>query len=250
MGLDATSGLFAGEGHIPLAATPDPVSAAPLSGFSEPAEVTFEFANEVERVVEIPRVTKPYSDVQFDELLALGDQVEEALQAGDVRLTMGGEPTFVSETDQESEQWNEDADGPDKRRLAYDLAVKLKAEFAPDGFIHQGQGKWYPGEPIPRWQYAIYWREDDTPLWTDPRDVRQPYQRLPGRRHPRRQLRVAPWPSNSAYPPTAASPPSRIPFTSSGETGNLPTNIDPRKIDPPRKARAQDPQRAPRSRPR
>ena len=231
VGLDATSGLFAGEGHIPLAATPDPVSAAPLSGFSEPAEVTFEFANEVERVVEIPRVTKPYSDVQFDELLALGDQVEEALQAGDVRLTMGGEPTFVSETDQESEQWNEDADGPDKRRLAYDLAVKLKAEFAPDGFIHQGQGKWYPGEPIPRWQYAIYWREDDTPLWTDPAMFANPTKDYQvDTTHADNFGRALA--QQLSLPADRCQPAFEDTFYFLWETGNLPTNIDPRKIDP------------------
>ncbi|CAH0999339.1 hypothetical protein LEM8419_00637 [Neolewinella maritima] len=231
VGLDATSGLFAGEGHIPLAATPDPASAAPLSGFSEPAEVTFDFANVVERVREIPRVTKPYSDVQFSELLALGDTVEESLQTGDVRLTMGGEPTFVSEVDQESEQWNEDADGPDKRRLAYDLAVKLKAEFAPDGFIHQGQGKWYPGEPLPRWQYAIYWREDGEPLWTDPSLLANPTHdyRVDA---PRADAFGRALAEQLALPADRCQPAFEDTFYFLWETGNLPTNIDPRNVDP------------------
>ena len=231
VGLDATSGLFAGEGHIPLAATPDPASAAPLSGYSEPAEVTFDFANIVERVRETPRVTKPYDEQQFQELLQLGDRVEEALQSGDVRLTMGGEPTFVSDHDMESEQWNEAADGKDKRRLAYTLAEKLKAEFAPRGFIHQGQGKWYPGEPIPRWQYAIYWRADGEPLWQDASLLANPtedYQVTAERagsfgRALARRLDLPTEHCQPAYEDT---------FYFLWETGNLPTNIDPRKIDP------------------
>ena len=231
VGLDATSGLFAGEGHIPLAATPDPASAAPLSGFSEPAEVSFDFSNTVERIRETPRVTRPYTEDTFAEILALGDRVEEDLVAGDVRLTMGGEPTFVSEEDMESEQWNEAADGADKRRLAYTLAGKLMEDFAPGGFIHQGQGKWYPGEPIPRWQYAIYWRTDGQPLWQDPtlladptRDYRVDAARAGafGRRLAE-LLGVDGGNCQPAYEDT---------FYFLWETGNLPVNVDPRKVDP------------------
>ena len=231
VGLDATSGLFAGEGHIPLAATPDPASAAPLSGFSAPAEVTFDFANVVERVHETPRVTKPYSESEWTEILALGDRVEGSLQNGDVRLTMGGEPTFVSERDMESEQWNEAADGADKRKLAYGLTVKLKEKFAPRGFIHQGQGKWYPGEPLPRWQYAIYWRTDGAPLWKDPALLADPTvdyaadadtadrfgRSLAGR---------------LALDPDNCQPAYEDNFYFLWETGNLPVNIDPRRVDP------------------
>ncbi|WP_157471997.1 transglutaminase family protein [Neolewinella persica] len=231
VGLDATSGLFAGEGHIPLAATPEPASAAPLSGFSEPAEVTFGFGNVVERILETPRVTKPYTDNQFEEILVLGDEVETALQAGDVRLTMGGEPTFVSEEDMESEQWNEAADGPEKRKLAYDLAVKLMGDLAPAGFIHQGQGKWYPGEPIPRWQYAIYWRTDGKPLWLNQALLADPNidngvdaatAETFGRRLAQ-ELVVPPGNLMPAYEDT---------FYFLWETGNLPTNVDPRTLDP------------------
>ncbi|MEM9984187.1 MAG: transglutaminase family protein [Bacteroidota bacterium] len=177
VGLDATSGLLAGEGHIPLACTPDPRSAAPITGATEPCQVSFEFANVVERIWEKPRVTKPYQPEQWQRILALGDQVEQALQAGDVRLTMGGEPTFVSALDMESSQWNEDADGDDKRSMGYDLALRLKDQFAPQGFLHLGQGKWYPGEPIPRWQYALYWRKDGQPIWQDARWQGDPRQR-------------------------------------------------------------------------
>lgn len=165
VGLDATSGLFAGEGHIPLACTPHYESAAPITGSTEPTKVDFEFNNSVERIYESPRVTKPYTDNQWEQINQLGLQVDRLLEENDVRLTMGGEPTFISTLDMESEQWNSEADGRDKRKMAFELAKKLKQAFGHNGFIHFGQGKWYPGEPIPRWQYAIYWRKDGSPLW-------------------------------------------------------------------------------------
>lgn len=231
VGLDATSGLFAGEGHIPLAATPDYASAAPLTGFSEPAEVTFGFGNVVERILETPRVTKPYSENQFAGILALGDQVEEALQAGDVRLTMGGEPTFVSELDMESEQWNEAADGADKRRMAYDLATRLRDDFAPLGLIHQGQGKWYPGEPIPRWQYAIYWRTDGKALWQNPALLADPTKDS-GADAAKAAAFAERLAKELGVDPANALPAYEDTFYFLWETGNLPTNIDPKKVDP------------------
>ncbi|MEL6355514.1 MAG: transglutaminase family protein, partial [Bacteroidota bacterium] len=231
VGLDATSGLFAGEGHIPLACTPSPVSAAPITGFSDPAVVTFEFANQVERILETPRVTKPYSKEQYAKLLALGDQVEEALIAGDVRLTMGGEPTFVSIDDMESEQWNEAADGKDKRHLAYELTKRLKAEFAPHGFIHQGQGKWYPGEPIPRWQYAIYWRTDGKTLWQDPSLLADPTKDY-GVDTARANLFGARLAEELDVPIGNCQPAYEDSFYFLWETGNLPVNINPRRIPP------------------
>ncbi|MFN8643606.1 MAG: transglutaminase family protein [Candidatus Binatia bacterium] len=94
LGLDPTSGLFAGEGHIPLACTPEPSSAAPVTGYADPAEVEFAYANHVRRVRETPRVARPYSDAQWAAIDAAGRAVDAALAAGDVRLTMGGEPTF------------------------------------------------------------------------------------------------------------------------------------------------------------
>ncbi|CAG5008840.1 hypothetical protein DYBT9275_04368 [Dyadobacter sp. CECT 9275] len=165
IGLDPTSGLFASEGHIPLSCTPDYASAAPVTGATDVCEVTFEFENKVFRIHEDPRVTKPYTEEQWAAVMEVGNAVERDLQEGDVRLTMGGEPTFISIDDYESAEWNTAADGPLKRQLAYDLALRLKNRFAFGGLLHFGQGKWYPGEPFPRWQYALYWRKDGQPIW-------------------------------------------------------------------------------------
>lgn len=167
IGLDPTSGLFAGEGHIPLCCTPDPVSAAPITGALDPCEVTFYHSNEVYRIHEDPRVTKPYSDAQWAEVMGLGEKVDKVLENGDVRLTMGGEPTFVSIDNMEDDQWNIDADGQEKRELSNTLITKLGAKFGKGGLLHYGQGKWYPGEPTPRWQMALYWRKDGKALWKD-----------------------------------------------------------------------------------
>ncbi|WP_025762853.1 transglutaminase family protein [Dyadobacter tibetensis] len=167
IGLDPTSGLFASEGHIPLSCTPDYQSAAPVTGATDRCEVSFEFENKVFRIHEDPRVTKPYSEAQWANVMAVGEVVERDLQENDVRLTMGGEPTFVSIDDYESPEWNTAADGTLKRKLAYDLSLRLKNRFAFGGLMHFGQGKWYPGEPFPRWQYALYWRKDGATIWNN-----------------------------------------------------------------------------------
>jgi uncharacterized protein (DUF2126 family)/transglutaminase-like putative cysteine protease len=168
IGLDPTSGLFAGEGHIPLACTPDPVSAAPLSGDTDECQVEFWHRNTVQRIHEDPRVTKPYRDDQWAAILALGRKIDEDLMVRDVRLTMGGEPTFVSIDDMESPEWNAAALGPHKRRLAGELLQRLAQRFASGAALHCGQGKWYPGEPLPRWALGCYWRKDGVAVWRNP----------------------------------------------------------------------------------
>lgn len=174
VGMDPTSGLFAGEGHIPLACTPSPASAAPISGATGPCEVTFSFANTVTRSHEDPRVTLPYTPSQWAAIDALGHHVDERLRAGDVRLTMGGEPTFVSIDDMAGAEWSTEADGPAKRVLADELTGRLVDAFAPTAVVHRGQGKWYPGEPLPRWQNAIVWRTDDVAMWDDHKLLAEP----------------------------------------------------------------------------
>lgn len=168
IGLDSTSGLFCTEGHIPLACVPNPKSAAPIEGYTDECEVEFEFSNTVARLHEDPRVTKPYTESQWESINALGQQVDQDLWNGDVRLTMGGEPTFVSIDDMEAKEWNTGADGQHKRQLAWDLANRVRDSFGPGGVLHYAQGKWYPGEPLPRWSYNLIWRKDGYRIWNNP----------------------------------------------------------------------------------
>ena len=169
VGLDPTSGLFAGESHVPLCCTPNPLSAAPISGTLEDG-ISTEFAHDmsVQRILETPRVTKPYTNEQWSSIDILGNKIEEFLQENDVRLTMGGEPTFVSIDDRENNAWHYGALGGDKKSLAKDMLYRLKDRFA-NGAMHMfTQGKWYPGEILPRWAMPCTWRVDNIPIWTTP----------------------------------------------------------------------------------
>lgn len=168
IGLDPTSGLLAGEGHIPLACSPEPGSAAPISGALEPCETTFEHHMGVTRIWEAPRVTLPYTDAQWDAILALGRAVDADLQRHDVRLTQGGEPTFVATDDRDAPEWHTEALGPTKRGLSAQLMDRLRAKYGTGALLHQGQGKWYPGEQLPRWSLNLFWRKDGQPLWSHP----------------------------------------------------------------------------------
>ena len=168
VGLDATSGLLTGEGHIPLAASPDPISAAPISGVVERAGTTFDFAMSVTRLLETPRVTKPYTGAQWQAIQDAGERVDTALLAGDLRLTMGGEPTFVSDKDPDGAEWTIDALGPTKRREAGRLIRRLMTLWSPGAALQYGAGKHYPGEQTPRWALHATWRPDGEPVWADP----------------------------------------------------------------------------------
>ncbi|UVE17535.1 transglutaminase family protein [Pseudomonas sp. LS44] len=168
IGLDPTSGLFAGEGHIPLACSPEPSSAAPISGAVEQSECAFVHEMRVERIWEAPRVTKPYSEEQWQAIVDLGERIDAELEKGDVRLTMGGEPTFVSIDHPDDPEWHTDALGPNKRQLAGELFHRLRAHYALHALMHFGQGKWYPGEQLPRWSLNCFWRQDGEPIWHDP----------------------------------------------------------------------------------
>ncbi len=226
IGLDPTSGLLAGEGHIPLACTPDPASAAPVTGSTDKCEVEFEFSNSVERLHEDPRVTKPYTDEQWHVIDALGKQVDRQFIHDDVRLTMGGEPTFVSVDDMEGAEWNTQADGAHKRERAQELTKRLRDVFAKGALLHYGQGKWYPGEPIPRWQYGIFWRKDGVPVWRNPKllaDINKDYGYTADHaflftQHITQHLGVKHRYIATAYEDN---------FYYLWQEGNLPTNVDP-----------------------
>ncbi len=167
IGFDPTSGLLAGEGHIPLACSPEPSSAAPITGSIEKCEVEFSHHMQVQRIWEAPRVTKPYTEEQWQKIETLGHALDVEIKQADMRLTMGGEPTFVSADDPDGAEWNTAALGPTKRKLAADVFHRLRSKYAPQGLMHFGQGKWYPGEQLPRWSLNCFWRKDGEPMWRD-----------------------------------------------------------------------------------
>ena len=175
VGLDATSGLFCAEGHIPLACTPEPTQAAPITGSytyaglneQDRVQEQFHFSTQVERIEDRPRPTKSYTEPQWTEILACGKKVDRLLESHDVRLTMGGEPTFVSADDMEGAEWNTLALGAAKEQLGDSLLRRLHVQFASGGLLHHGQGKWYPGEQLPRWAYSCFFRLDGEPIWSD-----------------------------------------------------------------------------------
>jgi uncharacterized protein (DUF2126 family)/transglutaminase-like putative cysteine protease len=173
IGFDPTSGLLAGEGHIPLACTPEASSAAPITGLVDPSNVTFNYSMTVRRLNDTSRVTKPYNDDQWTRINNLAYLVDAHLESGDVRLTMGGEPTFVGIDNPDSPEWNVDALGDSKRTRSVDLIRRLQHKLAPGALLHFGQGKWYPGEVLPRWALGCYWRTDGVPVWENPSLIAQ-----------------------------------------------------------------------------
>ncbi|MBY8976807.1 transglutaminase family protein [Rhodobacteraceae bacterium NNCM2] len=225
IGLDPTSGLYASEGHIPLAATPMPSSAAPITGTLDPCEVEFDHFMEVRRVREEPRVTYPFTDEHWGRIDKAGRKIDDLLSAGDVRLTMGGEPTFVAAGDRDADEWNTEAVGPTKRLYADRLIRRLQKRFAPGGMLHHGQGKWYPGEQLPRWAFGLYWRRDGVPLWSN-QDLIAPEDSASAGMDQAASFMEA---LTSAFdlPPETAEPAYEDPATYVFQEGRLPINLDP-----------------------
>mgnify|MGYP003385101842 CR=1 FL=1 len=228
VGLDATSGLLAGEGHIPLAASALPSSAAPVSGMTGICESRLDVQMTVTRIHEDPRVTKPYSEIQWLEVQALGRSIDQQLQKQDVRLTQGGEPTFVSVDNMDGAEWNIAALGDEKWTLANALLRRLQTRFAPHGVLHFGQGKWYPGEPLPRWSLNIFWRADGKPVWHDPALIAtQAQQTSPDLAH-KFALQLA---QRLGLNPGYLIPAYEDPWRALDEESQLPNNIDPHSVD-------------------
>ncbi|MFT7237619.1 MAG: hypothetical protein ACI93L_001705 [Cyclobacteriaceae bacterium] len=230
IGLDATSGLFAGEGHIPLACTPSPQDAAPISGMAESAKTAFHFENTVTRFEETPRVTKPYSEDQWQEILAVGDLVDKDLEANNVKLTMGGEPTFVAIDKPDAPEWNSTADGEHKRSLSNTLFHKLKNEFSHGALMQYGQGKWYPGEPLPRWKLACFWRKDGVKMWNNDTllaDLSKDYGF--DQTHADKFMNLLS--EELSLDPKNIRPAYEDPFYFIWEESKLPVDVDPLKVD-------------------
>jgi uncharacterized protein (DUF2126 family) len=167
IGLDPTSGLLTAEGHIPLVCTPSAAQAAPIGGTTEPADAEFSHSMSVHRLNDPRRPAKPFTDEDWQRVRQVAHGVDAELKAQDVRLTMGGEPTYVGIDEPESPQWNIDALGALKRTRGLAMIQRLRERMAPGALLHYGQGKWYPGEPLPRWALSCYWRADGVPVWED-----------------------------------------------------------------------------------
>ncbi|MBU43592.1 MAG: IMP dehydrogenase [Spirochaetaceae bacterium] len=169
VGLDPTSGLLTGEGHIPLFSAAEPARAAPVTGTTDICESHLQFEMKVERIQEAPRTTKPYKDETFERFQHMVPKIDKKLAELDMRLTMGGEPTFVSDEDFDSPEWNFQAMAPDGDHTKRDYAERLRRRIVqnlalPSPLFVSAQGKWYPGEPLPRWAYFAHWRLDGQPL--------------------------------------------------------------------------------------
>jgi uncharacterized protein (DUF2126 family)/transglutaminase-like putative cysteine protease len=167
VGLDPTSGLLAGAGHIPLACTSTAAQAAPISGTAELASADFSYSMTVHRLNDSQVQSSSNTEDQWLRVQQVAHSVDAELEAQDVRLTMGGEPTFVCIDDPESPQWNIDALGDMKRSRGLVFIRALRESMAPHALLHYGQGKWYPGEPLPRWALSCFWRADGVPVWED-----------------------------------------------------------------------------------
>ncbi|HEX5062087.1 MAG TPA: transglutaminase family protein [Kofleriaceae bacterium] len=165
IGLDGTSGLLTGEGHIPLACTASPAHASPLDGTSNVGASAVEFSTAIARLGHETRPTAPFTDEVWSDLLAAGDRADAALGAAGLNVTVGGEPTFTARENVAAAEWQGGALGPDKWKRGRALADELLDRLAPGGLVLHRQGKQYPGESMPRWALDVIARRDGVAMW-------------------------------------------------------------------------------------
>ncbi|HEY1418666.1 MAG TPA: transglutaminase family protein [Myxococcaceae bacterium] len=166
IGLDATSGLLCGEGHVPLACSASPALAAPVEGTSDCAASEITFDVRVGRLGHVPRPTAPFPEPAYQVLLESADRADQQLRACGLSLTSGGEPTFNSREHAEAPEWNEGALGPTKWTQGLRLAGELRRRMLPGAALIAAQGKHYPGESLPRWSLELVGRADGKPIWS------------------------------------------------------------------------------------
>jgi transglutaminase-like putative cysteine protease len=167
LGLDPTSGQMTAEGHIPLVCTPTPEEAAPIEGTVEPVKTEFSYSFRLDRLNKPRSIAQPLTDAEWERVRAVAHLIDAELETGDARLTMGGEPTYVGIDKPESPEWNLDAHGPAKRNRGMVLVQALRDRMGRGALLHYGMGKWYPGEPLPRWILSCHWRVDGLPIWEE-----------------------------------------------------------------------------------
>ena len=145
IGLDPTSGLLCGEGHIPLASVARPALGAPLEGTSDQPATDISFSLTVTRLGHEVRPTAPFPDPAWEALLRGADRADAALAAAGLTLTSGGEPTFNSRDHVDAPEWNGEALGPTKWTAGLALARELRRRLAPGRRAAAPPGQVVPG---------------------------------------------------------------------------------------------------------
>ncbi|MEO1170819.1 MAG: transglutaminase family protein, partial [Myxococcota bacterium] len=171
IGLDATSGLMAGEGHIPLCSTAIPSAAAPIDGTTSVLAKDVDFQLEVRRLGHEARPTAPYEEDVWSAARSASRKADTALTSAGIRLTCGGEPTFNSRLHPNEPEWNGEALGATKWQQGVELSSELRKRLAPGAAVLRRQGKLYPGESLPRWALELIYRRDGEPVWPDRSDL-------------------------------------------------------------------------------
>jgi uncharacterized protein (DUF2126 family) len=167
IGLDPTSGLLCGEGHIPLASVAHPALGAPIEGTADRVAGSAEFTLKIGRLGHEVRPTAPFPEAAWGALLAGADRADAALSAAGLELTSGGEPTLNSRAHPDLPEWNGEALGPTKWEAGLALAAELRRRLLPGAAVLSRPGKWYPGESLPRWALELVGRADGVAIWAD-----------------------------------------------------------------------------------